>query len=368
MDLIHTLKKCDGNEESASELSHPPVIVVGTHADYVDDPRKEILSAKRKLIDVLGDDFAKHIAEFLPVDNSKADKSAGEEQIIALRKGILKLANQMPHTKKNIPLQWHRVEKEISQPAWQKKKYLEKNNFRNDIVSKYCTFDDENDFDELIYFLHARGSIVYHEHAGDKDGLVILDPQWLINVLCEIIKVKSHADEQICLIKAREHLQKKGVLGQELIDNACKNQNLSLIKKSLISLMEKFNLICKWPAKNTEDSLILVPCMLTTRGEEENEFDEMGSCTVPVYLTFSGTKFVPGGLFCRLVVLFGRWLSNPQYTHLYELHANKAQFALDKDHLLQLVCYKTVIKLHIFAHVDYTPSKHCKTFCKNVLR
>ena len=362
MDLIHTLKKCDQNEESAAELSHPPVIVVGTHADCVDDPSKEILSVKRKLSHVLGKVLAKHIANFLPVNNSKAGEPGGKEKIIALRKEILELADQMPHTKKEIPLQWHRVEKEISKPAWQIKKYLEKKMFRKDIVSQYCTFDDENDFDELIYFLHARGSIVYHEHTGDKDGLVILDPQWLINVLCEIVKVKSHAEEQMCLTQAREDLQEKGILRQVLIDNACKKKNLDSIKDCLISLMEKFNLICKWPAKNTEDSLILVPCMLTTRGEEENEFDDMTSnCPAPVYLTFSGTKFVPGGLFCRLVVLFGRWLSNPQYTHMYELHANKAQFALDKDHLLQLVCYKTVMKLKIFANVDYTPSKHCKS-------
>ena len=364
MDVIHSLKNCNENALSNSDFSLPPVIIVGTHADLV-EPRKEIGILKRKCVEVF-ENFAEHIVRCLPIDNTKAGRPGDQarpdqEQIVILRKQILELANDMPHTQKEIPLQWHRVEKEISEPAWQEKKYVQKKAFKEHIASQYCKFDNEDDFDEFLHFLHARGSIVYYEHTGNKDGLVVLDPQWLINVLSEIINAKSGDDGPMWILQDRKKLQEKGVLSRRLLDLACKKLELGPIKESLISLMEKFNLICKWPAVKPEDSLILVPCMLTSTHEEGNTVDENGCA--PVYLFFVGTNYVPGGLFCRLVVLFGRWLANPKYTNRYKLHANKARFALDENHTLHLACYKTVIKLSISVADSSRP-----VHCANVVR
>lgn len=359
MDLIHSLNNCNEKVMSTYGFSPPPVIIVGTHADCV-DPSKEIDLVRKQCEGVL-EVFSEHVVNCLPIDNTKAGESTDQEEIVTLRKELLNLAEKMPHTKKEIPLQWHRVEKEISRPTWQEKKYLQKKTFREEIVSHYCKFDNDDDFSELLHFLQARGSIVYHEHTGNTNGLVILDPQWLINVLGEIINVKPSSGVAVWLSKARTELQDKGILRRCLLDNACQNQNLNPIKDILISLMEKFNLICKWPATETEDSLILVPCMLTQKGKEENNADEITSnCLAPVYLTFDRTNYVPGGLFCRLVVLVGKWLSDPQRNHEYILHANEAQFAIDDDHSLLLVCYKRVIKVHILASVDSIPTEHCR--------
>ncbi|CAH3153159.1 unnamed protein product [Porites evermanni] len=210
MDLIHSLKK---NFQSDG-LSYPPVILVGTHADCVDDPRQAIESVVEEecssVFDI--DTYLPHIADCLPIDNTKSGKSTDQEEIIELRRKILELADTMPHTKKKIPLQWHRVEKEICQPVWQQEKYLLLESFREKMVSPYCTFEDEGDFDELVYFLHGRGTIVYHEYEHDKKkGLIVLNPQWLSHVLCEIIKVKPD-DKEPWIIKDRKKLAEKGVL------------------------------------------------------------------------------------------------------------------------------------------------------------
>ena len=357
MDLIHSLKK----DSQSDGLSYPPVILVGTHADCVEDPRKQINSLAEGKCSVVFDEdtYLPHIADYLPIDNTKSGKSADQEEITGLRKKILELADEMPHTKRKIPLQWHRVEKEICQPVWQQEKYLLLESFQEKIVSRYCTFEDEGDFDELVYFLHSRGTIVYHEHEHEHDkkkvGLIVLNPQWLINVLCEIIKVKPDDNELLWIRKDREKLAKEGVLRERLINHTCSKENVGLIKDSLISLMDKFNLICKWPEKTEEtkkgESQILVPCMLTTfyEGEEEKEN------AAPIYLTFQ-TKYVPYGLFCRLVVLFGK---TSQFKNMHNLeYANEAKIALDNEnHVLQLLCYKTVIKLQIFADHGSTPPK-----------
>ena len=348
MDLIHSLKK---NFQSDG-ISYPPVILVGTHADCVDDPRQAIESVvEEKCLRVFEDyTYLPHIAGCFPIDNTKSRKSADQEEISELRKKILELADKMPHIKRKIPLQWHRVEKEISRSVWQKRKYLQKEYFRQHIVSHHCTFESEDDFDELLYFLQSRGTIVYHEHEQDKKkvGLIVLDPQWLINVLCEIIKVKPDQTEPLCLRQDRKKLAEEGVLRERLIDYTCNKKNVVAIKESFISLMEKFHLICKWPEKTKEsetgESQILVPCMLTTYYEEKgkNETDNASA----IYLAFQ-TKYVPNGLFCRLVVLFGK---TPHFKNMRSLCANEAKIALDNEnHVLQLLCYKAVIKLQIFA-------------------
>ena len=353
MDLIHSLK----TDFQSDGFSYPPVILVGTHADCVDDPRQAIKSVVEEKCSSVFDEYTylPHIADCLPIDNTKSGKSADQEEISELRKKILELADKMPHTKREIPLQWHRVEKEIRQPVWQKQKYLQKESFRKDIVSHHCTFESEDDFDELVYFLHGRGTIVYHEHDKKKDGLIVLNPQWLINVLCEIIKVKPGKDEKPWIKEDRKELKNKGVLSGRLIDYTCSKESVDLIKDSLISLMDKFNLICKWPEKTEEtrtgESQVLVPCMLTTFYEGKKEKEKEEENAAPIYLTFR-TKYVPFGLFCRLVVLFAK---TPQFNNTYKLYANKARFALDNEnHVLQLLCYKSVIKLQIFGNQSGT--------------
>ena len=354
MDLIHSLK----TDFQSDGLSYPPVILVGTHADCVDDPRQAIKSVVEEKCSSVFDEYTylPHIAACLPIDNTKSGKSVDQEEISELRKKILELADKMPHTKREIPLQWHRVEKEIRQPVWQKQKYLQKESFRKDIVSHNCTFESEDDFDELVYFLHGRGTIVYHEHEQDKQkfGLIVLDPQWLISVLCEIIKVDPDQNEPLFLRQDRKKLAKEGVLRERLINYTCKKKHVCPIKDSFISLMDKFNLTCKWPEKTKEtktgESQILVPCMLTSYHKEEGKNET--NYASAMYLTFQ-TKYVPSGLFCRLVVLFGK---TPHFKNMRSLCANEAKIALDNEnHVLQLLCYKAVIKLQICADHGSAP-------------
>ena len=345
MDLIHSLVK--GNQQDEEGFLYPPVILVGTHADGVESPIKkmELVIEKCKRV-ICKESYLPHIRGCLSIDNTKAGKSVDQEEIENLRAKILEVADKMPHTKKLIPLQWHRVEKEIIQPKWQSRKFLLEESFRESIVLPHCTFEKEDDFEELVRFLHSRGTIVYHEHEYDekKEGLVILDPQWLINIFCKIINVNPQENDPLFIQADRKELAEKGILSRRLIDYTCNDEGVNSIKDCLISLMDKFNLICHCRQENGQkcESQILVPCMLRTAIKYQDKESETGS-PVPIYLTFQ-TEYVPNGLFSRLIVLF---VKNPQYTNMYELTSNKAEFVLDKNNndLFQMECYKSVIKL-----------------------
>ena len=67
---------------------------------------------------------------------------------------------------------------------------------------------------------------MYHEHEQDKQkfGLIALDPQWLISVLCEIIKVEPNQNEPLFLRQDRKKLAKEGVLRERLINYTCKKK------------------------------------------------------------------------------------------------------------------------------------------------
>ena len=139
MDLIHSLKK--GNQKEKESISYPPVMLVGTHADCVDDPSKEMELVKQKCKRVFcNQSYLPHIRDRLSIDNTKAGKLFDQEEIKNLRMKILTVAEEMPHTKEVIPLQWLRVEKEVSQPEWQRQKFLLKESFRENIVLPHYTF------------------------------------------------------------------------------------------------------------------------------------------------------------------------------------------------------------------------------------
>ena len=102
MDLIHSLKK--GNQKEKECISYPPVILVGTHADCVDSPSKEMELVKQKCSRV----FCKHsylplIKVCLSIDNTKAGKSVDQEEMENLREKILDIADKTPTSRNRSP-------------------------------------------------------------------------------------------------------------------------------------------------------------------------------------------------------------------------------------------------------------------------
>ena len=212
--------------------------------------------------------------------------------------------------------------------------------------------EDDDDFEHLLNFLHDRGTIVYHDRADNQDGLVVLDPQWLINILCKIITVKQHEKDNLHVLSLRQDLHDKGILHTELLDHACKSLDLYDIKESLLFIMKKFNLLCE--CKDKDGRLVyLVPCMLTTKPAD----DLMGPVSqgsAPVFITFD-TNYVPAGLFSRLLVLFGEWAASRTSCEQQQLFANAARFLIGNVTCLGFTCCKAVIKIHIWTMDNSNP-------------
>ena len=361
LDLVHSLGRPDTNEVL------PPVVLVGTHADGVRDPCKEMESVDRIICSMahqatLGD----ILKDSLFIDNTNPNRE-NDPQIVSLRAELLDLAKKMPHINKVIPMQWLRVEQKVDEMVKEKGiHYVGKKRFAKDISGGICQFNDTDDVEELLHFLQARGRVIYKDLPENPDGLVVLDPQWLIKILCEIITVSPPWKNHPVIQKDYQDLGKKGLLSQKLLNRAFEHLELNDIRNSLIHIMESFDVICNSKNCKGEDYPYLVPCML-----ESPKKNTRGTNTrtgpLPVFLTFN-TNYVPCGLFCRLVVQFWEWTSQLCGSCMApSLFANAAQFTVSKDYQLTLECLKTVIKLKIWTPRDSDKMEE-KRICKELLR
>ena len=380
LDLVHSLQTAEISKQTtdtgellpsdqALDTSLPPVILVGTHADSVKrlgrEPCKEIESVKETICKMAPSVILKHISkESFSIDNTKAGNQDEQEdpQIVSLRLEILNLAKRMPHTGKKIPLLWLRVEETIQEMARNGTHYICKKRFE-DIAENICQFNVQDDVEELLHFLQARGTVIYHDLPENPDGLVVLDPQWLIGVLNMLITANPTWKKEPDIQKHYQVLEEKGFLSNQLLNYAFKNLNLEGVRNSLLYIMQKFDLICDSKGCKGNDYPYFVPFMLTLPKNDTSR--TMYNGPLPVFLAFN-TNFVPSGLFCRLVVLFWEWASQLSDS-APTVFANAARFNVSKVYHLTLESYKTVIKLQLWTEGD-SDQKEERRLCKELLR
>lgn len=345
MDFVHSFQ--DASTADVSDTAQPPVILVGTHADkVVGDPWKSLNAI---LNSFHGKSFSSHIVdEKFVVDNTRAGQAHQQEDpnIQRLRQKIISVASTLRHTKREIPLQWLRVEKVVHGLASDGWKYVTKSQFVA-IAQRICHFEVDEDSDELLNFLCDCGAVLCFNEAEESNSLVILDPQWLVHLFCQIVTVVSGKKEPMRIREHRHTLAKKGILSEELVGFACKNLDLKLPQPLLLSIMEKSSLVCRLDVHNGK-VVYLVPSMLPAVSEEEIRGLIGQSLVAPVYLTFN-TGYIPYGLFSRFVVLFAHCASQEHSAKPPQMFANTARLFIGKknDFSLTFACFKSVIMVHL---------------------
>ena len=353
LDMVHSLRP-EGNSE------FPPVILVGTHADEVNfpDKKKEELE---EFLKVNFEDYYNHVVESVTMDNTLAGRPIQEEdkRICQLRQITLKEAENLSQTQKKIPLKWLEVENKVCDHIKKSEdKYMTKQSFKEKIVDQICQPDrDQNLAEHILNFMHDRGSIVYLDHPETPNGLVVLDPQWLVHdVLCKIVTIKNQKGDKPEIKRYRRNLKEKGILNVALLNYACENLNLHGIKKHLILIMRKFNLLCENTKDINGETEYLVPCMLTRKPEKDLTCDDRKVVCEPVFITFD-TEYVPFGLFSRILVLFGQWAASRTSCERPQLFANAARFFIAKTTSLSVRfdCFKRVIKIFILKETEPNP-------------
>ena len=338
----------------------PAVFLVCTHADEPHggrDPREmasEIFGRLRKK------SYGCHLHDVFCVDNTKSGGESECPEVMRLREEVLAVSNELPYMNEEIPIKWLKYEKALRMMLESGYKWISLDKAKH-IASKVCKINNDEEVLTLLNFLHDLRILIYFEGTPELNQLVILDPQWLIDVFKKVITVKPrHEWKEKKFEDLWCKLEGEGILDEDLVNHVWSdltNQKGTL--EGLIATMEKFGLLCLCPSSDDLCSKqYLVPSMLKSHPPEAI-MKLAASAQVPSLFVKFESGQVPAGLFPRLVLQFYQWGKEefwaPENPKLYQ---NFARFFISggKGCSVILKCHSSSIEILYHSVGDNTAS------------
>ncbi|XP_068689890.1 uncharacterized protein [Montipora foliosa] len=328
----------------------PPVFLVCTKADRPCGGAEPFALAREVYGSLQGKSYKNHLCDdVFVVDNTKSGGESECPEVARLRHSILAVAKELPLMKEDIPIYWLKYEKALQVTLGEGHKWIYLEHARR-IAAEVCQIHDSQEFVTLLDFLHDQRSLIHFDDTPELSKLVVLDPQWLIDVLKKVITVQlsdCHGNVEIKQLWLK--LETAGILEERLLKHVWD----PLIEKretyeSFIAIMEKFSLLCSWPSSDTScNKQYLVPSMLMSHPPQDIT-ELIASAEIPsLFLKFEPGQ-VPRSLFPRLVLQFFQWGQNEFLSSLHpQLYKNFARFytAGDEDCSVILLCRSSFIEI-----------------------
>ncbi|KAL3887882.1 hypothetical protein ACJMK2_000271, partial [Sinanodonta woodiana] len=321
MNSVHSCAPPD-NEIMNSEFIPPPVILVGTHADAIQQAGKEEQMTRvpdaasssshskkqRKLVKLFKSIFSKKGMEASKVESqiqAGAKKTLDETQtkdyrheicenyfreirshlkdkpsrfhlveeefdidntvvdnnLEGLKRKIVEVASQQPYWGEEIPAMWLPLEQVLMNLRAEGHKVIHRSLLEN-INQAGGVQISTDELDLFLRFQHEIGTILYFSTELLKEKIV-LEPQWMINALKSLITVEEmfvlrHAPS----VSTMWHEFRNGKLYLELIDalwTKDNNADLHDNKDHILLLMEQLNIIAKPKLYIDDESEIKCP-------------------------------------------------------------------------------------------------------------
>ena len=293
-------------QETLAPEMLPPVFLVCTHADkpYRTDVNPGDLasgiygSLKDKV-------YGKLLKGLFVVDNTKSGSGDECQGVIKLRGKVLSFAKKLPQMNEAIPLKWLKYEKVLHLLSEEGYMWIRTNKARQ-IAREECGIDDDEQFRTLLNFLHDQRVLIHFNESPELEKMVILSPQWLIDVFKEVITFKSWEDVEEDFEELWRNLEDFGILDEKLLNHSWRHLFVNQENcKSLIAVMERFSLLCEWPSDESTKQY-LVPSMLSSPPTSD-VLELLASAQIPSLFVRFESRRVPPGLFSRLILLFHKW-------------------------------------------------------------
>ncbi|XP_078360035.1 uncharacterized protein LOC144644434 isoform X1 [Oculina patagonica] len=335
-----------GSENLPTKL--PPVILVCTHADepYNGGDAKGL--AQQMLDCLQNKPFSGHLHnKVFAADNTKSGSKSQCPEVLRLRKEVLAVAEQLLQRKEEIPIKWLKYEKALQAMREDGHKYLLLDTAKK-IACEACDIRDE-EFVTLLNFLHDQRILIHFGETPALDKVVVLDPQWLIDVFKKIIAAKPHIPKGGELEVLWSEFERTGILQKRVIEYEWTPfLNSEDTFESLLKIMEKFSLICPWPSIGSSEQY-LVPSMLKSH-PTEGVLDLLASASVPSLFLKFDSGHVPQGFFPRMLLQFIQWCheewSSQRQPRMFN---NFARFftSLQEGQSVILLCHSTSIEIGV---------------------
>ena len=281
----------------------PPVFLVCTHSDKPyggNDPEELAVKVFGRL---KRSPYGAHLREVFWVDNASLSVSL---EIKDLQRAIFAIANELPFIYERIPLKWLQFEKALQVKRVKGFKRISLEVARNIAKNEY-NIVEKGSFEILVDYLHDIRSLIHYRDTERLNTLVVLDPQWLVDVFKKVITVKRYDPKEKKYLHLWLMLESQGILDESLVayvwEPFFKHKETS---DSLIGIMERFSLLCPWPVPSSNRNQYLVPSMLKALPTAKI-LKLVKSAHIPsLFVKFSNGR-VPPAFFHRLIVQFMQW-------------------------------------------------------------
>ncbi|XP_078703590.1 uncharacterized protein LOC144928781 [Branchiostoma floridae x Branchiostoma belcheri] len=282
--------------------TEPPVLFIFTHKDKVteEEEQKFHRTTRAHLNDKV---INKHVVtRYFSVDNTT--RNPEDPKVAELREFILNLArDQKSYMGEKIPIKWLVLKSKLQDMYKQGKRFCTLEDVIKAVGSPPKGTAPEENAISILTFWHLCGDIIYFP-VGNLRNLVILEPQWFVDVCKTIITIPEYQDQYRGDTEDWEWLRKTGELRDRLIENVWrKREDLIGLKQELLDMMDKFDLVLRCHGRSDEESgpKYFVPALLTTVTDEKKLYPSGTTRSQPIFIVFDG-KFCPVGLYHRMVV------------------------------------------------------------------
>ena len=304
MSSIYSLvSKNTNRQKTSSPETLPPVFLACTHAD---EPYTKKGNPSKKVYGALKDKIYRDLLKgFFVVDNTKSGSSDECQGVKKLRESVLSVAKELPQMKEEIPLKWLKYEKVLYLLMSKGRERISIEEARQ-IAKDDCGIDDDVKFRTVLNFLSDQKVLITFNELPELESMVILNPQWLVDVFKEVITFKSFNTTENSVERLWKDFETTGILDRRVLDHAWRrfidDQETC---KSLIAIMERFSLLCPWPSEGTTEQY-LVPSMLRSPPTDD-VLKLLASSQIPSLFVRFESRRVPPGLFSRLILLCHKW-------------------------------------------------------------
>ena len=354
----HDLSSASTSTVVPKKLTTPPVFLVCTHSDEPFGGKNASDLANKLYGSLATKPYKTQLYDkVFVVDNTKSGMQMECSEVQDLRKCILDVMKDLQHTNEYIPIKWLRYEKALEDILDEGHKRITFEQAKR-IASEVCQIHDHQEFVTVLDFLHDQRIIIHFDDTDELNKLVVLDPQWLIDVFKKVITVKRFDHTESGFLDLWLKLENDGILEEKLL----KHMWDSLAKEhhpfeSLIAIMENFSLLCSWSSSDEPSSKkYLVPSML--KNFPTQEFTKLiTSAKLPSLFVKFESGQSPSNLFPRLVVQFLEWGRKELWsTENPRLFKNFARlYTKSQKYSLVLLCHSSLIEIVVHGGNDLLP-------------
>ena len=326
----------------------PPVFLVCTHADVPFDGSNARDLALKTYGFLQHKTYKEHLyKDVFVVDNTKSGSEEECTEVKRLREEVLAVAKELQLTKEEIPVKWLRYENKLRKKH---DKWITHEEAKR-IAFEDCGIQEDDEFSTLLNFLHDQRIVIHFSGSPELERMVILDPQWLVDVLKNIITVTRFKHTEHPVRDLWIKLEDTGILDEKLIDHAWRDlPDDQGSHESLIAIMERLSLLSPWPSSK-DSKQYLVPSMLMSPPTDD-VLQHLDSVNIPpLFVTFASGR-VPPGVFSRLILHFLQWCSEEWNSAVSpQLFHNFAMFHILPDQGISVIfwCHASAIEVAIYS-------------------